>query len=220
MAYVIHVTTGDKNLSEQIEGTRQWALKHGHTIVTVIHEDHAAAFSMRDTLGGEVIETTPEHGPAFVSRTDEEGNATEVPLASDGPPPVGPPVEAKGEGAPSMLRPAVKAGAPPPVGPPLEGPEVDLESIVAPVEPKKQEKAAKKGTRRSGPTTKNRQQLERLKPIMDEYTGQSAKACAKMLNERGVLLPSGIAGTWQGTQVTRVRKHLEEIYGKPDSPAT
>ncbi len=207
MSYIILVTTGNSNLSEQEESARQWVRKHGHTIVTTIHDDKDAALRMRDTLGGEVVYTTPVRGPAFLANA--QGDEYEEPEAQDAP------VKAVGKAAPSLLRPAVTASAPPPVGGPIKGPAPDVEEVAAPAP-----KVAKKGARRSGPTTKHRKELDRLKPIFEELSGQSAKGCAKILNERQVALPSGKAGTWQGTQVTRVRKHLEDIHGKPDSPTT
>jgi DNA invertase Pin-like site-specific DNA recombinase len=48
---------------------------------------------------------------------------------------------------------------------------------------------------------------ERLRPILDQFSGKSANAAAKELNQRGYATARG--GKWSATQVIAIRKRLE-----------
>lgn len=206
MPFVIHVTTGDDAMSEQKYAMERYAEAHGHIIVMAVHEDQEAALSCARTLGAhEIVTTAPGKSPHAVE--------VEAPPADDIP-------AFKGEPAPKVGPPKATASVPPVVGGLIDGPVPGVPDVDAAVDKAYAEKAGKKGTRRSGPTAKGRRELERLKPVFDELAGQSAKSCAKILTEREIALPSGKPGSWQGVQVTRTRKNLEAIYGKPDESAS
>jgi DNA invertase Pin-like site-specific DNA recombinase len=50
---------------------------------------------------------------------------------------------------------------------------------------------------------------ERLRPILDQFSGKSANAAAQELNQRGYATARG--GQWSATQVIAIRKRLEAV---------
>ena len=74
--------------------------------------------------------------------------------------------------------------------------------------------AKKRGVKLGGTNRKSLQnreealaRAERLRPIMSELAGMSARAAAAVLNERGIETPAG--GRWHAVTVNRVRQRLQ-----------